>query len=133
MDWTTLWASLSGSEDEDGRRAQQPAPHGQGRGCRVSDRRGMDAAGFRHKQRVAPVLLIILPALKDDEKTHRYVTRTPLGHTSTTGRDQAQASYAWRQRATHCSNGTSSSTVLDLHSGKGVQCFHARKRAPSAC
>ena len=36
MDWTTLVAYLSGSVDEERRlRNQQPAPHGQGRGCRV--------------------------------------------------------------------------------------------------
>ena len=50
MDWTTLLAYLSGSVDEDRLlRNQQPAPHGQGIGCRVGDRLVMDAAGFRHK------------------------------------------------------------------------------------
>ena len=35
MDWTTLWAYLSGSVDEERLlRNQQPAPHGQGIGCR---------------------------------------------------------------------------------------------------
>lgn len=49
MDWTTLLASLSGSVDEERLlQNQQPAPHGQGRGCRVGDRLVLDAAGFRN-------------------------------------------------------------------------------------
>ena len=79
MDWTTLLASLSGSVDEDRlRRNQAPAPHGQGRGCRVGDRLQLVARFAHHPH-----------GLKDDEQTPIDVTSTPLGHTSKPGRDHA--------------------------------------------
>jgi hypothetical protein len=78
-----------------------------------------------------PVLLIILTA--------RKIMRKEMGPVSLWGTRaklagiRRMASYALRQRATHVSDYPSSSTVLDLHDGKGAQRFHAGNLATSSC
>jgi hypothetical protein len=80
-----------------------------------------------------PVLLIILTARKIMRKRIEMGPVSLWGTRAKLAGIRRIASYALRQRATHFSDYPSSSTVLDLHDGKGAQRFHAGKLATSSC